>query len=55
MQVEGNIPCTRDCASLHVLWLVHQLGEDYPGPHKYTHSFGVPLGHLKENYRLTQG
>ena len=38
-----------------MLWLVHQLSEDYLGPHKYTYSFGVPLGHLKENYLLTRG
>ena len=39
----------------HVLRLVYQLGENYPRPLKYTYSFGVPLGHLKENYHLTRG
>ena len=38
-----------------MLRLVYQLGENYPRPPKYTYIFGVPLGHLKENYRLTRG
>ena len=35
--------------------LVHQLSKNYLGPHKYTSSFGIPLGHLKEDYCLTRG
>ena len=36
------------------MWPIYQLGKNYLGPHKYTYSFGVPLGHLRENYRLTE-
>ena len=37
-----------------MLWLVHQLSEDYPGPYKYTHSFGVFWDTSRKTFALPE-